>query len=265
MGRDHPETISPTAHYTGYVWFAHGHSHEAFATTKGRVMYRALRAPNAAAQALGLPTLEGMLLARHRLIDLRLTEAIEAGEISQVIEIAAGLSPRGWRFTRRFPELTYLEADLPHMVEHKRSLLVRAGASHAVVPLDALADAALDDLVATLDPTRGTAIVTEGLVNYFDRDTVAGMWRRFARALARFRRGVYYSDVMLRDTNNDLLTNTFASLLSVFVRGKVHVHDGVDDALREAGFAATLLDPRDFFTDVDRPGAAKVRIIEAVA
>lgn len=265
MGRDHPETISPTAHYTGYVWFAHGHSHEAFATTKGRVMYRALRAPNAAAQALGLPTLEGMLLARHRLIDLRLTEAIEAGEISQVIEIAAGLSPRGWRFTRRFPELTYLEADLPHMVEHKRSLLARAGASHAVVPLDALADAALDDLVATLDPTRGTAIVTEGLVNYFDRDTVAGMWRRFARALARFRRGVYYSDVMLRDTNNDLLTNTFASLLSVFVRGKVHVHDGVDDALREAGFAATLLDPRDFFTDVDRPGAAKVRIIEAVA
>src|SRR6188508_3287909 len=103
MGRDHPETISPTAHYTGYVWFAHGHSHEAFATSQGRVMYRALRAPNAAAQALGLPTLEGMLLARHRLIDLRLTQAIERGEISQVIEIAAGLSPRGWRLTRQFP------------------------------------------------------------------------------------------------------------------------------------------------------------------
>jgi O-methyltransferase involved in polyketide biosynthesis len=211
-----------------------------------------------------MPTLEGMLLARHRLIDLRLTQAIERGEIRQVIEIAAGLSPRGWRLTRQFPGLTYLEADLPHMVEHKRSLLAKAGASHQVVPLDALAESALDDLVATLDPAQGTAIVTEGLVNYFDRATVAAMWSRFARALARFRRGVYFSDVMLR-ANDDLLTNTFASLLSVFVRGKVHVHEGVDDALRAAGFSAALLDPRDFFTDIDRAGAAKVRIIEAEA
>lgn len=263
MGRDHPETISPTAHYTGYVWFAHGHSHEAFATSRGRVMYRALRAPNATAKALGFPTLEGMLLARHRLIDLRLTHMIETGEISQVIEIAAGLSPRGWRFMRQFPALTYLEADLPHMVEHKRALLAKAGASHRVVPLDALAESALDDLVATLDPSKGTAIITEGLVNYFDRETVAGMWRRFARALSRFRRGIYFSDVMLRDTNDDLLTNTFKTLLSAFVRGKVHVHDGVDEALRDAGFHAALLDPRDFFTDIDRAGAAKVRIIEA--
>src|SRR5947208_3363595 len=122
MGRDHPETISPTAHYTGYVWFAHGQSHEAFATRTGRLMYQALRAPNAAARAVGLATLEGMLLARHALIDLRLTQAIEAGEVSQVIEIASGLSPRGWRFTQKFPELTYLEADLPAMVSHKRSL-----------------------------------------------------------------------------------------------------------------------------------------------
>ena len=37
MGRDHPETISPTAHYTGYVWFANGQSHEAFATRTGRL------------------------------------------------------------------------------------------------------------------------------------------------------------------------------------------------------------------------------------
>jgi len=45
MSRPHPETISPTAHYTGYVWFAHGQSHEAFATRTGRLMYQALRGP----------------------------------------------------------------------------------------------------------------------------------------------------------------------------------------------------------------------------
>src|SRR5450432_3982349 len=98
MARPHPETISPTAHYTGYVWFAHGQSHEAFATRTGRLMYQALRGANTVAATFGWPTLEGMLLARHALIDLRLTEAIESGAISQVIEVAAGLSPRGWRF-----------------------------------------------------------------------------------------------------------------------------------------------------------------------
>ena len=272
MGRDHPETISPTAHYTGYVWFAHGQSHEAFATRKGRLMYQALRAPNAAARAAGLATLEGMLLARHRLIDLRLTQAITAGEVSQVIEIAAGLSPRGWRFTQKFPELTYLEADLPGMVDHKRALLSRAGAHHNVVELDALAPNALDELCDSLDPSQGTAILTEGLVNYFDRATVTAMWGRFARALSRFRHGLYLSDLIVREGNRDLVTTTFAALLGMFVRGRVHVHfasaEEAERALEDAGFDAMLHDPREFafeLPDLERAGAGRVRVIEAIA
>jgi O-methyltransferase involved in polyketide biosynthesis len=271
MGHDHPETISPTAHYTGYVWFAHGHSHEAFATRRGRLMYHALRAPNAAAQLVGMPTLEGMLLARHRLIDLRLSRLIEAGEVEQVIEIAAGLSPRGWRFTRRFPELAYVEADLPDMVAHKRSLLAKVGANHQVVELDALSPTALDDLCASL-PARGTAIITEGLINYFDRDTVIGMWGRFARALSRFPRGVYFSDILLREGNRDALVGSFAALLSMFVRSRVHLHfeseAEVEQALTAAGFAPSLLDPRAFASELpglEKAGAGRVRIIEAVA
>src|SRR6187549_69119 len=121
MSRSRPETISPTAHYTGYVWFAHGQSHAAFATRTGRLMYQALRGPNLIAGRINMPTLEGMLLARHRLIDLRLAQAIDAGEISQVVEVAAGLSPRGWRFRRRYGEkITYVEADLPAMIGNKR-------------------------------------------------------------------------------------------------------------------------------------------------
>ena len=128
MTRPHPETISPTAHYTGYVWYAHGLSHQAFATRTGRLLYHALRGPNAIAQRLGTPSLEGMLLARHRLIDLRLAQAIESGEIRQVIEIAAGLSPRGWRFATRYADrITYIEADLPGMLAHKRRILATLG------------------------------------------------------------------------------------------------------------------------------------------
>lgn len=279
MARSNPEAISPTAHYTGYVWLAHGHSHEAFATRTGRVMYQALRAPNAIAQRTGLPTLEGMLLARHRLIDLRLEQAIEAGEVSQIVEVACGLSPRGWRFAERYGDaITYVEADLPGMLANKRRILNTLGGEtqhHYTREVNALTDdgpTSIDAICAGLDPAKGTAIITEGLVNYFDRDTVVAMWRRFSRALARFPRGVYYSDLILREANTGSLVTGFAWLLSAFVRGKVHLHFTTPSeaavALASAGLSANLLDPRDLEHDLpglERAGAARVKIIEAFA
>jgi O-methyltransferase involved in polyketide biosynthesis len=279
MARPHPETISPTAHYTGYVWFAHGYSHDAFATRPGRLMYQALRPPNVVGRAAGLPTLEGMLLARHRLIDLRLTQAIDAGEISQVIEVAAGLSPRGWRFARMYGDkITYVEADLPGMIARKREILKKLATgdvpSHRTVEINALADAgptSIDAICATLDPTRGTAIVTEGLINYFDRETVIAIWQRFARALAPFPRGLYLSDLLLRESNRGPLTTGFSWLLSAFVRGKVHLHfateSDAEDALAASGLTGVLHDPNDFafeLPDLEAAGAARVRVIEAV-
>jgi O-methyltransferase involved in polyketide biosynthesis len=278
MSRPHPETISPTAHYTGYVWFAHGHSHEAFATRKGRLMYQVLRAPNVAAQAVGLPTLEGMLLARHRLIDLRLAQAIEAGEIRQIVEVAAGLSPRGWRFRTRYGDrITYVEADLPAMIANKRRVLAEVGgetAHHRTVEIDALRDdgpTSIGAICASLDPTAGTAIITEGLINYFDRDNVTGMWRRFGRALAGFPRGLYLSDIIMREGNRTPLVQSFSLLLGAFVRGRVHVHftnaADVETALAASGLDGVVLDPRDFAVELPRleiAGAGVVRIIEAM-
>ncbi len=278
MSRPHPESISPTAHYTGYVWFAHGQSHEVFATRAGRLMYNTLRAPNVAAHAVGLPSLEGMLLARHRLIDLRLRHAIDGGEISQVVEVACGLSPRGWRFRTRYgSDLTYVEADLPGMVEHKRRILAQLGGEtdhHYTAEIDALADAgptSIDALCARLDPSRGTAIVTEGLINYFDRATVEAMWRRFARALAPFPHALYLSDVILREHATGPLASAFMMVVSAFVRGRVHVHyddpTDAESALEAAGFDAVALDPREFeiqIPDLERAGAGHVRILEAL-
>jgi O-methyltransferase involved in polyketide biosynthesis len=278
MSRPHPETISPTAHYTGYVWFAHGHSHEAFATRRGRLMYQALRAPNAAAHAVGLPTLEGMLLARHRLIDLRLAQAIDAGEISQIVEVAAGLSPRGWRFRTRYGDkITYVEADLPGMIANKRGVLAELGGEtkhHRTVEIDALRDdgaTSIEAICASLDPARGTAIITEGLINYFDRGSVAAMWRRFARALASFPRGLYLSDIIMREGNKHPLVTSFSALLGMFVRGRVHVDFAnaadVEATLAAAGLTGVVLDPRDFAFELPKleiAGAGVVRIIEAM-
>lgn len=278
MTRPHPETISPTAHYTGYVWFANGQSHDAFATRTGRLMYRAMRGPNVIAQRAGLPSLEGMLLARHRLIDLRLARAIDAGEIQQVVEVAAGLSPRGWRFATRYADrITYVEADLPGMIAHKRRILATLGgetAHHRTAEVNALADTgptSLAAVCATLDPTKGTAIITEGLLNYFARDVVLAMWRRFATVLRRFPRSLYLSDLMLGDDNRGPVSTGFSWLLSAFVRGRVHMQFATaahtEDALASAGLTGVLLDPRDFTSELENlepAGAGRVRIIEAV-
>jgi O-methyltransferase involved in polyketide biosynthesis len=273
------DSISPTAHYTGYTWFAHGLSHPALVTPQGWFMYTALRPMYCVATLTGAPTLQAFLLARHRVMDLLLQKAIEEGRVGQVIEVAAGLSPRGWRFKKRFGNrIRYIEADLPDMADRKRALLKHAGLltpGHDVVALDALADdgpLSLKALADTLDPAKGTAIITEGLLNYFDTASVLGMWARFGKVLARFPHGVYLSDIHLSEGRNKSAgVGAFKVLLSAFVKGRVHLHFDNEvmaaTELRHAGFElADLHQARHFAGALDvnlAPGANAVRIIEA--
>jgi O-methyltransferase involved in polyketide biosynthesis len=272
------DSISPTAHYTGFVWARNGMSDPAFVTREGRLLYSALAPLNVASAATGGPTLEGFLLARHRLIDHLLTEAIEAGRVSQVIEIAAGLSPRGWRFTERYADrLTYLETDLAGMVARKRAVLGDLGSlsdRHRVVELNALAHdgpLSLAALAARLDPAQGTAIITEGLLNYFDTDAVLGMWQRFAEVIRRFPDGCYLSDLHVRGDSHRTPVRVFMAGLSAFVRGRVHLHFGTaaeaGAALRACGFDhAALHRPTDFpavIGGAQNRSARLVRVIEA--
>jgi O-methyltransferase involved in polyketide biosynthesis len=137
------ETISPTAHYTGYVWARNGLSDPELSTLEGRVLFESLRPAITVSRALGGASLEAYLLTRHRSIDVLLERAIEDGALTQVIEVACGLSPRGWRFTERYGGLAYVEADLPEMAARKREALERMGSlseRHRVRVLDALSE-----------------------------------------------------------------------------------------------------------------------------
>src|SRR5215207_4633149 len=242
-----PDAISPTAHYTGQVWVRHGLSHPELATWEGRMLFDALRPAMSVSRALGGPTLEGLLLARHRVIDDLLRREIEAGRISQVIEPACGMSPRGWRFMRRYADdLTYVEADLPAMAERKRGALARMGSlsdHHRVAEVDVLRDegpASIASIVGALEFDRGLAIVTEGLLTYFDREAVLAICRRFAAALARFSEGRYLADLRLDRGDGGAAERAFDVVLSTFVRGGVYRHFADEaeaaTALRAAGF-----------------------------
>jgi O-methyltransferase involved in polyketide biosynthesis len=249
---DGSEAITPTAHYTGYVWARNGLSPPELATLEGRVLFESLRAPMLASDLLGGGTLEAYLLARHRAIDALLERAIEERGITQVIEVAAGMSGRGLRFAQRHGDrLLYVEADLPAMAARKWRTLARLGAlseRHRVQELDALRDSgshSLGELVQRLDQDHGLAIITEGLLGYLEPSAVTGLWRRFVVALSTFKEGIYISDIHIGEVQN-LRVKAFRLLLAAFVRGPVHLHFGeapeVIAALTKAGFASAEID-----------------------
>src|SRR3954454_17938573 len=76
--------ISPTAHYTGETWVRNGLSHPQLATWQGRMLHHGFALPLAISKTLGGPTLNGPLLARHRIIDSILGDLIRGG-VSQVV------------------------------------------------------------------------------------------------------------------------------------------------------------------------------------
>jgi O-methyltransferase involved in polyketide biosynthesis len=240
---------------------------------QGRLYYDAMVLPNAASRMLGGPNLEGFLLARHRIIDALLEEAIEGG-VSQVIEAACGMSPRGWRFSERYGErLTYVEADLPAMAERKREALAQMGSlgkHHRVVDLDVLRDGgpgSLEALVDTMDPDGGVAVITEGLLIYFDEAKVEALWTRLAKMLEPFPAGVYLADLRSANPDRGLAERAGELLLAAFVRGRIHPYPGDEDMaeadLRSAGFAEARLHGADRHPAAAGAEAEMLSIIEA--
>ena len=270
--------ISPTAHYTGQAWVHHGLSDPVLATPEGLVLFHGLRPLDRTLALLGQPTVDGFLLSRHLTIDAYLRDVLDSGAVTQVVELACGLSPRGLRFKREYGDrIVYVEADLPDMVRLKRRRLRRVTAldeGHRVVAVDALVDDgphSLGELMATLDPRAGTAIITEGLINYFDQRTAEEMFARFARALEPFPTGLYLSDLYLAGDTSSMLARIFSVGLSVFVRGSVHVYYADEDeaapALRAAGFVGVRAGRAAAHSEVGRagrdPAASMVRVVRA--
>lgn len=251
-----PARISPTAHYTSYVWVRHGFSPRAFATPTGKAMYWSMVWFHWLSRlATRGGSLEQALVQRHVMIDHYLAAAIEDGRVGQVVEVAAGLTGRGVRFMERYRGrgLVYVEADLPQMAAHKRGLLDGAGlmgAGHHVVAADALEDAGPDSLWGAvgplLDPGKGVALITEGLLAYYPREDICGMWARFARFLGGYPRGVHLADLRLAEEIENLaLVRAFRLWLQHYTGGQAGMafQDLADAtaALKGAGFDPVAL------------------------
>ena len=189
------ETISPTAHYTGYVWARNGLSHPELATTEGRILFESLRPMMLVSAAVGGSSLEPYLLARHRAIDALLERAIEEHGVTQVVEVASGLSPRGWRFTTRYGDrLTYVEADLPEMAaaqtrRARADRIARASAtgSRPSTRCGTMVRAASPSWRGSSIRRRGWRSSPRGCSAISTATSVDGVWRRFAPHAPRVR------------------------------------------------------------------------------
>jgi O-methyltransferase involved in polyketide biosynthesis len=257
MNTSNSARISPTAHYISWLKYRGGLSGPELTTQTGRLIHHATWPMMTIARLLGGVEPESVIVARHRALDHLLARAIEDGSISQVIEVAAGLSPRGREFVTRYAgrELTYVEGDLAGMCACKREALAGQGPlsrGHHIVELDVLLDAGPTSLAGVserlLDPSRGTAVICEGLTPYLARSTLVGVWRRIARNLARHDRGWFVSDAYFpADIEALPLIKLMRGSFAALTRGRIHfAFDDIADVqaeLERSGFARAEVYP----------------------
>lgn len=274
-------SISFTALYTGQVWVRNGLSGPGFRTRSGALLYGAMTPFEAAGKRLMGGNIRTFLLQRHHLIDARLEALIADHPDLQILELACGLSPRGQRLCWRHAGITYVEADLPDMARRKQRLLAGLGlldGRHRVEVVNILAEQgeqSVATLLGRLDPARPVAVVTEGLINYFELASLSPFWARLAGALEAFPRGIYLTDnyPLYANMRFQRTLKALGGLLGAVSRSHVTFHFDSDRAteahFRELGFSGlTVHDPADYYASLPIPrtrGTPMVRILEAQA
>ena len=193
--------ISFTAHYTGYIWYLIGISHERLATAKGKQLATLLHPFETLAEKFVGHSVRSTLKLRHRLIDQRLEHLIAQHPDLQIIEIAAGLSPRGWRFRQKYPAISYIEVDLPAMAAIKREALQPIDPDAKVYGCDIFSEQFQQILKQDLDHSRPIAVLSEGLINYFSKDLIGQLSQILSTGFQQFSNGYFISDLYPEPTH----------------------------------------------------------------
>lgn len=196
--------ISFTAHYTGYIWYKMGISHPVFATQKGKVLAKLLHPLEAWAEKNVGGSMRSTLKQRHQMIDQHLTQLIQQHPNLQVLEIATGLSPRGWNFRQKFPHIDYRELDLPSMARIKNQALQQVDSNSPEVLSVDLFSPDFAAVFQLFDPSRPLVVISEGLINYFNKDMLLLLLKAIATQADHFSELHYLTDVYPEPVKNKL-------------------------------------------------------------
>lgn len=272
--------ISISAHYTGYVWYKNGLSDARFITPMGVAANILFTPTNAILKRLAGAHIDTFLLQRHRMLDHLLTQLIEEEGIEQIVEIASGLSPRGFRISEKHPHVSYLETDLPDMAARKALLLnkldrpVRHGIRSCNI-LDTQGPDSLQSVLGELNKDKKTVVISEGLVNYFQLTVIREVWSRLAKNLKAFPDAYYLTDLYPNLTEHPSYRYVkFAQkMVGLLTRGEWPLHYDSEQQIKEGflqdGFnKVAVFDPSNHCDQLDLPADGKeslVRLIKAKA
>lgn len=141
-------------------------------------------------------SLHHTLVHRHSMINYLLEQA----DCPQIIEIAAGFSPRGAAVSAS-SNRQYYEVDLSEVVEHKRQQLKQSEQGRAVLArpnFHQLACSILEIDYHKTFPLARSFIITEGLMMYFERSEQMSIWTSIADFIRQYG-GEYVFDYIPRD------------------------------------------------------------------
>ena len=246
--------ISFTAHYTGYIWYQMGISHPALATAKGKTLAALVHPIESWAEKYVGGSMRTTLKQRHTMLDHDLQELIQQYPDIQILEIACGLSPRGWWFRQHYPNITYRELDLPDMAATKQAALQQIeGEVDDVLSVDLFTET-FASAFEVFDPKRPLVIISEGLINYFEKPLLQQLIKSIVTYGQDFKELHYLTDLYPEPTQNKLATIIWNSsrLLKWMSRSAFSFHfktpAEVESFFYEAGFKQVVIQqPKQFF------------------
>ena len=218
--------ISFTAHYTGYIWYSMGISHPVFATSKGKFLAKVLHPLESWAEKHVGGSMRTTLKQRHSIIDDQLTQLIQQHPDLQILEIACGLSPRSWNFRQKFPQITYRELDLPDMAKIKTQALQKLDSEAPEVLTADIFTHDFEKIFHTFDSKRPLVIISEGLINYFDKTLLNKLLQGMTEYGQDFTELYYLTDIYPEPVKNKLANFIWSSskLLKVMSRSSFTFH-----------------------------------------
>ena len=242
--------LSVTALYTAQTWaWARFDGADIFASEQSRIVFNVTNFFLTIAKVFNwrLRSLKKSLVHRHALIDSLLSQLMPDG----VLEIAAGLSRRGYSMSRD-KNLTYIEVDTLEVVSQKKSLLDKFDGLQERTNWSLVAGDAMDfDYRETVKRWRRPAIVAEGLLMYLDAPQQRWLMAEIASALADKGAGAFIFDLVPQSEQPKpgVFGRILEFLMKRFTGGRSFVRDkrGRDDIQREltsAGFSRVdVLEP----------------------
>lgn len=113
--------------------------------------------------------------SRYKSTDRVVRHFINEG-ITQVVELAAGVSPRGLILTEEYPKMNFVETDLKPMLDKKQEIIKKLIDEKIAQPrnnlhfsvLNVLNTEEFETVLKSINPNKPVAFVMEGLLPYYE-------------------------------------------------------------------------------------------------